>query len=155
MHQLFATYLMPSTLSWESLLLLIRRKFHTLLRYGVIIEFAIAYEDLELYFEVDEQNHNIPVCHCWCCINTIRFESYVVHDKLKSLGLIMIEEDCEISDDYIEGMRNLILHREDCVNYNKYMRWKVSNLDGNTHLIRIDFGTEAPEMQNSELTSKI
>lgn len=145
---------MPTTLSWEGLLLLIRRKLHTLLRYGVIKEIAIAYEDLEMYFEVDERNHNIPVCHYWCCIDTTRFNSSVVHDKLETLGLMMIEEECEISDDYIEGMRNLILHWEDCVDHNKYIRWKVSNNNGNIQLIRREFGVEPPGTKTSGSPSK-
>lgn len=144
MHQLFATYLMPTTLSWEGLLLLIRRKLNTLLRYGIIKEIAIAYENLAMHFEIDDRDHDIPVCHCWCNINARLIDASIMHDKLQSLGLMMIEDECEVSDDYVEGMRNLILRWEDYDENNKYIRWKVVNHNATTQLLKVDFGLEVP-----------
>lgn len=133
---------MPTTLSWEGLLLLIRRKLHTLLRYGAIEELAVAYERLSMHFEVDDREHDIPVCHCWCSINTFGLDASVIHHKLQSMGLILIDDECEISDDYLEGMRNLILRWEDCIENTKYIRWIVNNRQGCLHLIRTEFGCD-------------
>jgi hypothetical protein len=143
MHQLFATYLMPPLLTWEGLLLLIRRKLSRLLRYGIIKEIAVAYENLAIYFEVDNKEHNIPICHCWCSIATpCDFDAMVVHAKLQSLGLLLLEKSHEISDDYLEGMKNLIFRSEDYDGSSKYIRWKVFHPNGTVHLIKVNFGLE-------------
>ncbi len=142
MHQLFATYLMPTTLSWEGLLLLFRRKFSTLFALGIIKEFAIAYEDLPMYFEIDEHEHNIPVCHCWCHIDSRMFDASFVHEKLRAMGLMLIDQEHEVTDEYIRGMRDVILRYEDCLDHNKYIRWKVVNHGGMTRLVRVDMGED-------------
>lgn len=133
---------MPTTLSWESLLLLIRRKLQTLLRYGVIEELAIAYEKLAMHFEVDEQYHNIPVCHCWCRINSCGLNGSWVHEKMSAMGLMIIEDDHGISNDYLEGMRELIIRWDESIENTKCIRWKVRHVNGMMHLMKVDFGLE-------------
>jgi hypothetical protein len=145
MHQVFMTYLMPATLSWEGLLLLLRRKLSPLLRCDIINELAVAYETVPVYFEIDGQEHNLPVCHCWCSIhsqtNTVDTQSFV-YNSLQSLGLLLIDDDCEISDDYIEGMRNLIIGWDDYPLNSKYVRWRIVVDHDELRLIRVEFGRD-------------
>lgn len=133
---------MPTTLSWESLLLLIRRKLYALLRHGAIDELAIAYENLAIHFEVDEQYHNIPVCHCWCKVDSYGLNGLLVHEKMSAMGLMVIEDDTGISDDYLDGMCDLMIRWDDCVENIKCIRWKVKHINGVMQLMRVDFGSD-------------
>ena len=133
---------MPTTLSWEGLLLLIRRKLYPLLKYGIIEELAIAYENLAMHFEIDERCHNIPVCHCWCRINSCGLNCLWVHEKMAAMGLMVIEDDHGIADDYLEGMRDLIIRWDDCVENTKCIRWKVIHTNGMMQLMKVDFGQD-------------
>ncbi len=144
---------MPATMSWEGLLLLLRRQLSSLFRCEIIDEFAVAYETLLVYFEIDGQQHEIPVCHCWCSVNPntnmIDASSYV-YDRLHSLGLMLIDDHFEVSDDYIEGMRNLMIHWEDFPLVNKYIRWRVVNNNNELKLIRVEFGQDLHSLTSSK-----
>lgn len=127
---------MPATLTWEGLLLLFRRKLNQLLRLNVIKEIAIAYETLPITFNVDETEHDIPVCHCWCLINRDSpLDIFCVKSRLHALGMMVIDDECEISLEYSEGMRDLIQRWQDT----KCIRWNIMNTGGSVSFVRVPF----------------